>query len=357
MGKANLIMGGTNRFSPLRNALCALKKGGKDIDAIYLIDTPETAKNSCHIIKNIKEALNRSDILVSSLEVNEKNAVELIPELMAQFIAFDRPQKRELIVDLTTGPKYITSLLYATANFCGVNNIYYFLLKNGERSNLNFEELNENDDYQYIHLPTFKNESLEELSQRSHMDIIYYLKDVENLVEVFEPKSPRLANEINSNLRLAVFDYFNNRYKSSILSVGSLLETWTYRINDLWMEQGAIACDNSQNKNIGRKWNNELQRMARVCKILRESRSNEVHENCIPEKQIIEYLPLAMSYEMIDLVRKYRNMAAHVTDNRYQIERDDAKLVLDIGFSFVNKCKEANFLLGYCENHDDISFS
>lgn len=95
----------------MRNVLCALKKEGKVIDAVYLIDNDDTAKNSCAIIKDIKETLGRRDVLVSSLEVNENDAFHLIPEFMAQFISHDERQKRDLIVDLTTGPKYIASLL------------------------------------------------------------------------------------------------------------------------------------------------------------------------------------------------------------------------------------------------------
>jgi hypothetical protein len=96
--------------------------------------------------------------------------------------------------------------------------------------------------------------------------------------------------------------------------------------------------------------------MAKVCKKLRESKINDANDNLVPE-MLTDSIPLAMSHEMLDLVRKYRNMAAHVTDHRYQIERADAKLVLDTGFAFVNKCKQANYLLGYRENHDDFSFS
>jgi hypothetical protein len=240
-------VGGTKNFPPLRNVLCALKKEGKVIDAVYMIDNNDTAKNSCAIIKDIKETLGRRDVLVSSLEVNEKDAARLIPEFMAQFIAPYMKQKRELIVDLTTGPKYIASLLYATANFCGIDNIYYFLLKKSCKSGAYFEDLNEND-YQYLRLPKFSDESLEELSQRSHLDIIYYLKDVEDLVDAFKPLSPQLANEIDRNMRLAVFDFFSKRYKSMVLSVGSLLETWTYRINEIWVRQGLIPSEMEQKK-------------------------------------------------------------------------------------------------------------
>ena len=123
-----LITGGTRQFPPLRNALCALRQNKNFvIDAVWLVDNGETAKYFGENVAAIKETLGRVDIMISTLEVNEENASEKIPNFMAQFVVRDEYQNN-VVVDLTAGPKFITSLLYAAANFCRIEQIYYFLL-------------------------------------------------------------------------------------------------------------------------------------------------------------------------------------------------------------------------------------
>ena len=336
-----LIVGGTKAFPPLRNVLCRLtQKEDISFDAIWLIDTPETICNFNHISESIKSLAGRRDILVSSLEVNEQNAAYRIPDFMAQFVMRDANQIKDLFVDLTTGPKYVTSLLYASANFCQINNIHYFLLKSNRRDAL-FEELRE-DEYEYLQLPPFNSDSLALLSRRSHIDLIYYLKDLDDLVRAFSLNSPQLADELDRNIRPAVRDYFEGNYKGVIRSVGSLMETWTDRIYKIWRFQDLILV----NSNSRETWHNELAQIQKICNKLQKVRINEVPIDFTLE-QLEESLPLAVVGNLLEMVRVYRNIAAHKADQRYQIERDDAKLVLDIGFAFARKCEQAAFMLKY----------
>jgi len=351
----NVIMGGTNNYPLLRNVLGALTSENglslnpSNLDAIWLIDTSETSDGLSEISKEIKKILGRRDIVVSSLEVNENDAADRIPEFMAQFVLCNTKQKTDLIIDLTTGPKYITSLLYATANFCRVNEIYYFLLKDSNKRIIPFSQL-KSEDYEYIRLPPFSGKSLTELSRRSHLDLIYYLKDVDELTEEFFSKSIQLGDELDRNMRLAVRDYFSDteNYEGVIRSVSSLLEAWSDRLYEIWDSQGMIEANPPLTNRYNQKntWAYKLERMSGVFNALRKARDNEIVKGFTPEQQA-ESLPLAYVGDLLEMVRVYRNMAVHKADHSYQISRDDAKLVLDTGFAFIRKCKRAAFLLKY----------
>jgi len=346
---ASLIVAGTDKFPPLRNVLCALtRKNHITLNSIYLIDTPETIKKSPFIIEDIKKTLGNQNIYVSSIDVDENNAADIIPDFMGRFIIRDTQQIRDLVIDLTTGPKYVTSLLYATANFCRMDNIHYFLLKS-KRREVPFEELNDNE-YEYLHLPLFSSKSLDRLRRRSHLDLIYYLKDVEDLVKAFMPISPRLADEVDQNMRLAVLDYFNESYKNVIEKVAYLFEVWNNRIFEKIGTQNVIDTYSSDNKFHrmvlpADKFNNH-------CDVFRKLKEIQVNEmpKYFTSEQFIDYTPLAMVGEMENLVLRYRDMVSHIIYNGYKIEREDAKIVLDIGFAFVNKCKQTDFVWRLEEN-------
>jgi len=341
----SLILSGTDNLAPLHNVLCVLKRKAFKIDVVHLIDTPQTITKLHDTLEEIKITLGNRDILVTSLEVNEQNAADLIPAFMASLIVRETKQIPNLVVDLTTGPKYITSLLYAAANFCQVEKIYYFLLTTKTRD-VPFEKLVEHKDFEYVSLPTFSSKSLAALSQSSHMDMIYYLKDLEDLVKSVPSQSRLLAEDLDQNMRLAVEDYFEENYERMCLNVGKLLEAWTKRIYIILESQGVLQKhfpDN--NKPDSKKWpSKKLDEMFYVFNDLQNANLDQ--PNDFTSDQLKCFMPLAEIGSMLNIVREYRNIAAHGTGHLYQMNRYEAKLVLDIGFAFVIKCKQANFLLG-----------
>lgn len=344
---ANLIVGGTLTYPPLHNVLCALRLENVEIDGVWLIDTPQTVSKTAEMMEQVKATLGKRTVLVASLEVNENNASERIPDFMAQFVARDTSQLHDLVVDLTTGPKYVTSLLYAAANFCRLNRVYYFLLK-ARKQDVPFEELT-SDDYEYLRLPPFSDKSLAALGRRNHLELIYYLKDVEDLHASFLEHSERLAAEIDRDLRVAVQNYFDGNYRGTVRSIGSLAETWTARLHSIWQENGLLARWPKQKQgSAGKKndWAGNIEDLEPFLMHLLKVRAGS-SVNGLSTEDLALALPLATLDPLLTTVRTYRNIAAHKADSLYEITRDDAKLVLEIGLLLVRKCRDAGFLLGY----------
>ena len=336
---ALLITGGTRKFAPLRNALCALhRKLGFDIEAIWLVDNEETARYFCDNVEKIKETLGKRDIMVASLEVREDDAFEKIPGFMSRFILRDISERDSIIVDLTAGPKFITSLLYAAANFCRINHIYYFLIKKEEKTKVPFEELRE-EDYEYLLLPPFSSESLYSLTRRSYLELIFYMKEVEDLVSDYSCEAPNLAEKIDQSLRFAVRGYFEGDYAGSIRSVGGLLEMWAERLYRFWEEQGMLARYSSAAKCTGFKkgsWAFHTCMMRGLFSKLRSVKEREQIEG-FNERLLRDALQIATVNDLLEVVRPFRNLASHKADLGYQLTKEDAKLVLDIALNIVKK--------------------
>lgn len=331
-----LITGGTRQFPPLRNALCALRHHKKvNIDAVWLIDNGETAKYFGDNVAAIKETLGRVDIMISTLEVDELNASEKIPNFMAQFVVRDEYQNN-VIVDLTAGPKFITSLLYAAANFCRIEQIYYFLLK-GNKYNLPFEELHESD-YDYLSLAPFSSESIEDLSRRSFIDLIFYLKDIDDLINEYLVVAPNLAEMIEQSLKFAVQNYFRGDYKSAVRHVGTMLETWTARLHQFLNTQGVLSQYPTQGTPLAQQnsWAYHTHMMKGFFAKIQKLRQGESLGTLDPSL-VSDALRIAFITDLLELVRPFRNMASHKADTQYQLEKSDAKLMLDIGLTIVRK--------------------
>ena len=330
-----LITGGTRQFPPLRNAICALRQHKKlEIDAVWLVDNGETAKFFGENVAAIKETLGRTDIMISTLEVNEKNASEKIPNFMAQFVVRDEYQNN-VVVDLTAGPKFIGSLLYAAANFCRIEQIYYFLLK-GNKQNSPFEELTEND-YDYLSLAPFSSKSLEDLSRRSFIDLIFYLKDIDELVDEYLTVAPHLAEMIEQSLKFAVQNYFRGDYKSTVRHVGTMLETWTSRLYHFLDAEGVLTQFPTQGSAPSpHSWAYHTHMMKGFFSRIQKLRHGETLANVDPTL-VNDALRIAFIPDLLDLARPFRNFASHKADTQYQLEKSDAKLMLDVGLTIVRK--------------------
>ena len=340
---ALLITGGTRKFAPLRNALCALhRKLGFDIEAIWLVDNEETARYFCDNVEKIKETLGKRDIMVASLEVREDDAFEKIPNFMSRFVLRDVSKRDDIIVDLTAGPKFITSLLYAAANFCRINHIYYFLLK-GEKRRVPFEELGDAD-YEYLRLPPFSSESLYNLTRRSYLELIFYMKEVEDLVSDYSCEAPNLAEKIDQSLRFAVRDYFEGDYAGSIRSIGGLLEMWAEHLYRFWEGQGALSRYSPPIECTMPKgsWAFHTCMMRGLFSKLQKVKEGDQIEG-LDERLVKDALQIATVNDLLEVVRPFRNLASHKADLGYQLTKEDAKLVLDIALNIVKKSKGTVF--------------
>ncbi len=340
----SLITAGTNSLQTLLNALSALETiENFNFDEIYLFDTPETSSKSQDILTGIRATPKRRNLQITSFVVNENNAYKRIPEFMARHVLNDTKRIQEVVVDLTTGPKYITSLLYSAANFCQISNIYYFLLKDNDKRSVPFDALIKHKDYEHLQLPPFSGKSLMALSWRSSLDLIYYLKDIEVLIEGFPPESKELAKSVDRTMRSAVRYYFNEEYKEVLSSIGLLLEDWVAQIYATWEIQGTLKAHmpTDQKTDSRKRPKGKLGDMNYVFDDLLYIKQPGKTESFTSE-ELQSFIPLTMVGDMLNIARNYRNIVVH--PHCYQYDRNDAKIALDIGFACVNRCMQAGLL-------------
>jgi|GEM_PF-4924737 len=347
---ALLITSGSESFPPLRNVLLAIRKHLKiDLNAVWLIDNQRTVQAFEANLAGIKETVGRDDVMIASLEVTEDNASDRIPGFMAQFVLRDAGRPVDVIVDLTAGPKFIASLLYAAANFCRIQRIHYFLLKNSAKRSSLFEELGD-DDYEYLELPPFSDDSLLYLSQRSYLELVYYLKEVDDLIKAYTKQSPDFADKIEQSLSFAVRSYFDGDYRGSIRSVGSLLETWSIRVYEYCDQHNLWDRADEKDQKKKQKWSKagtwddknvtlEEAFFSRFRKPSTTSRLTSFDDTLFTD----HLLALAMSSQWLGPVRQLRNLCAHSADAPYKPGRDDARLTIDVAFSLLARSADSPF--------------
>jgi hypothetical protein len=358
-----LVSAGSEKFGPLGNVLGALKKQGSKIDAVWLIDTKDTALSfGSHAIE-IKKALDREDVMIASLEVTEQNAAERIPEFMADYVlrnkslrkdkdSLDKTNKtaysndgnwrEDVIVDLTAGPKFITSTLYAAANFCRVRRVYYFLLKSREKSALSFAELTEND-YEYLELPPFSTESLLKLSRRSYLQIVYYMKEIEELAKLYQQNNIAFADRIEQSLHFAARGFFDEDFEGGIRSVSTLLEAWSEHVyNFCEKHRETYGLNLEQLTGKGRTWNNYNSKLQQLFKGMVELQNDQQHPSYSMEF-VNSALSIVFAVEFVEVVRKLRNTASHSINRRYQATEADANLAINIAISTMKRSQGTIF--------------
>ncbi|MBM4428836.1 MAG: hypothetical protein FJ026_00625 [Chloroflexi bacterium] len=375
---AVLISGGTVRFAPIENALRALDKSMRlardlqfnpeecpplsaaiyalrkkppsgDIEGVLLIDNEETAKSFCNNVESIKATLDKKDIVVSTLEVKEDDAAEKISNFMARFVLQEARRANDVIVDLTAGPKFIASVLYATANFCRITHIYYFLIKGG-KTNVPFDQLDQqsDEDYEYVLIPPFSDQSLYNLSRRSYLELIFYLKEIEDLVGAYAETAPNLAKKVEQSLWFAVKNYFDGDYKGAIRGCGSLLETWTERLYQFFKERRLLdkyrpKPEYKDPPTRETDWAFQVYRMTGLFDRLQRVKDSE-HVNGLDQDTEKDAVQIALVDDLLGIARTCRNLTAHKVNLKYQPTREDAKLILDIALSVVRRSRGTLFV-------------
>lgn len=334
-----VISSGHRTFDPLRNALCVLaQKRGFDIQAVWLVDNPETAPSFWENGEGIKATLGK-EVMIASLEVNEGNAHDKIPAFMSQFVLRDPNATDTIVVDLTAGPKFIASLLYAAASFCRIKHIYYFLLK-GDKRTVPFEDLVEGQDFEYVPLPGFTDESLFQLGRRSYLELILYLKEVEDLVNGYSQTAPSLSEKIDHYLRASVRNYFDDDYRGAIRSAGALLEMLAESLFRFLQDIGQVPRDSDDKKR--KDWAYHTSAMRKFFRNLQYLQEGATLTD-FDEPVLSMAVSVATVNDLLDAARPFRNLASHTANLRYLPTKRDAKLVIDIAFNVLSKAKGTPF--------------
>jgi hypothetical protein len=233
--------------------------------------------------------------------------------------------------------------LYAAASFCRIRHIYYFLLK-GDKRDVLFEDLDE-EDYEYIPLPGFTDESLFELGRRSYLELILYLKEVEDLVSEYADQAPSLAEKADQHLRFAVRNYFEDDYRGAIRSAGALLEMLAESLYRFWEEHGQLSLY-PQKGERGRRgtWAYHTAGMSEIFRRLQYLQEGDSLDG-FDESLLNDAIAIATMNDLLEAARSFRNLASHTANLRYRPTKRDAKFALDIALNALEKSRGTRFFV------------
>ena len=293
-----LITSGNPNLETIKTVLAIVSREYKDrVDKVLFIDNEYSIKdingNSIEGERNnIVRAIFGKNIKIESVLIDLRDIHTEIPKILCDQLK--NYSKSEIIVDITNGNKYISSILYASASLIKVDNIISIIKGN---------------DNKYI-LNKFKPiDNIDALGKYAYFEIIYY----SDLINIYIDKYYR-KNIVNTgflrtkfrNLMGEVLEhYFSGKYEATIYSIGRITEALLHNIctrYNLPIPQNRLGI----NTYIG---------------TLRKA----LNDNTIPKESadIIRNIT-----QIAEIIRNYRNPSVH--PNSKPIIKIDSKFILDI---------------------------
>lgn len=221
----------------------------KKIEKVLFIDTAESlydTKKEKRVEPRrsefIKKCICRS-VSIEAIELEIEGFHQSIPKHISEQLKLY--PRSEIIVDLTNGTKYVSSILYASASMAKIENLFFLdtpkeivqtfpSVESDDSDSIkkikDFLENKYKEEFISIYKPL---ENLDSLEKYNHFEINYYGEEAKRLVEIIERLE--LGNElfketIGSHLNSAIDDYFNGKYGNSIRTLGLIVEHLTKEI-------------------------------------------------------------------------------------------------------------------------------
>jgi hypothetical protein len=216
-----VAVGGPN-LDTFTNILCALSRQVRShlsIDKVLVLETTEGRQQYAELRERVRLALGR-DAELRIRTVSNDLLQTIIPRVL---VDGGREVGRDaLIVDLTTGPKTVTAVLYACASFSQLEHLYYISVsKKGSSFVQLWAESEPEQYYKAVVLAPIKD--VQELASQSFFDLVYY---IEKLGKIDERAPARLAPEVRhatDQLRTALPLFFGNppHFRSAMQAIGN----------------------------------------------------------------------------------------------------------------------------------------
>jgi ribosomal protein S17E len=227
--------------------------------------------------------------------------------------------KENIIIDLTCGKKDITGSLYTAASISQIPNMIYVEVP---RTDGAFPKL-ERTDYLNIKDKFFltRYESLDEienLASLNEMDFIFYKKNIQEIKQAIN--SPKIESYC-SQIGHVVEEYFSgneDNYRNAIRTMGLINE-------ELVKSLGRELYDKFSD--LGLKNYNEKRSLDTIRELeeiyQRKETAEEIRKRLNP---VFSKMPAI--FEMVEILRVYRNRASHYDDCVFK--KEDVKLLLDM---------------------------
>lgn len=287
------------------------------------------------------------EIFGSQLEIRTSLVDEMdlqlqIPEKISQILG-SFPATR-VLVDLTNGQKFVASVLYATASISRISRIYSLLPKTDFRK-LELErlkQLKEGTDYEYIPLKPLVD--IQGIARSSFLELVYYRDEIEDVARQLELQDEDFAHDVRRTLMHALSDYFSGasdpdaqtaaeKYGVCMASLGKMCEElaeklYTYLVNFRGAQTLTRPDFNGYVDQVG--------------KILSRIRKTRPPQELDPGDEKLKRLVVGDG--LLEMIRIYRNLAAHPKTHVYRVDRYDAKLNLDASLLLLKRLSETSVL-------------
>ena len=237
------------------------------------------------------------------------------------FLAFSHEEEK--IVDLSNGQKSTSSLLYMAASLCQIERIYYLMLKTAPK-----ETMISGQDYNYVKMR--KENCMNKLAKISHFDLIYYNNELQELFSESEKTSSGPLKKIYDGLMTGIRDFFSGiDYRSVVANVTIGNETIIKSLKDFLKDD------------------KECRQFCKKYDIIVDGQKDPVGALTYFAKKYVQYgkkkeiLALTTVPGLVAVLREYRNISAHYTENGIELTEDQGRIVINLSIE-VLKCIRAN---------------
>ncbi|MHA1757990.1 MAG: hypothetical protein ACTSVV_14550 [Promethearchaeota archaeon] len=322
-----LILSGNPNTDTIKNVLYFVNKRFENkIKKVCFIDTIKPIYNSNE--KTLKQQKferenyvkcylgEKVSIEIKSLEENELHIK--IPEILKEQLKLYK--KSEIIVDLTNGTKYISNILYATACFSQIENIFFLFIPY-DKQKTPPEKLEEKDYKINIISPL---ENWQDLGKSIYFEVFYYMDKadyIKNSFLKYKLFDGYLKEELNTDLKIAIENYFLENFKGTIITLGRLTEKIS---KEIWRKIYYRLFKDSKSKfNIPKDFNESIKLIRKhFCKPFQDKK-NEENFNELER----DFKNLRLVDKLLDLIRVHRNQAAH--PYTFLVNKEEARIVLN----------------------------
>ncbi len=240
--------------------------------------------------------------------------------------------KENLVLDLTSGKKDITGILYTAACISEIENMIYIDVGRDETTG-EFHSLSKTDAgiATKVKLTKFETISeIENLASLNHMDFIIYKKSVQEIL-------PDENHDYHVKFDHAIDYYFGRDYQNCIREIGLLNESIVKRLAVSFLKYfKEPRVKGSNNLGIIMNFQKEYEKCADP---KRWSEKKELQETFETMNPVFSRFPAI--FEMVSAITNYRNLVSH--PKRFAPERDDAKLVIDLMLRVCRSLSELNW--------------
>lgn len=233
--------------------------------------------------------------------------------------------KANLVLDLTSGKKDITGILYTAACISEIENMIYIDVCRNDNTG-EFYSLSKADAEIEGKVKVTKFETISEmenLASLNHMDFIIYKKSVQEILPCDKEMLPSYE-DYAGKFNHAIDYYFRKEYQNCIREIGLLNESIAGCVAEAFLARfNTSRAKGCSDLDVIMNFQRDYERCADPKRRNEKEERRKTYDRMYP---IFSRFPAI--FEMVSAIQNYRNLVSH--DKRFTPMRDDAKLVIDL---------------------------